>query len=200
MRKISNTREASTFPDWFSQGCVSCWRNHWVPGVTDNPFTLGSKWHQSWGCLRIKCASDLRGHQAALPKAALPTSYLSVSLPDTREGRKGACLLVLGGCRTAWIRQCPDWARPMFCFCWQNSLLKLQALETDLCSAFLTHQEEATQVHAAKEQIPTPTQSLSAEGADAEGKRVCWRWGAKGDWVLGHPHTRAQWLVAPSET
>ncbi|KAG8523047.1 Protein FAM13C, partial [Galemys pyrenaicus] len=48
-----------------------------------------------------------------------------------------------------------------------NSLLKLQALETDLCSAFLTNQEEATQVHGVKDPAPVSTQSVPAEGADA---------------------------------
>lgn len=60
----------------------------------------------------------------------------------------------------------------MFCFCWQNSLLKLQALETDLCSAFLTNQEEAAQVHGVKDPAPASTQSVPAEGADAPGKRL----------------------------
>lgn len=60
----------------------------------------------------------------------------------------------------------------MFCFCWQNSLLKLQAVETDLCSAFLTHQEEAAQVHGVKDPAPVSTQSVPAEGAGAAGKRL----------------------------
>ncbi|KAF6317164.1 family with sequence similarity 13 member C [Rhinolophus ferrumequinum] len=55
----------------------------------------------------------------------------------------------------------------MFCFCWQNSLLKLQALETDLCSAFLTNQEEAAQVHGVKDPAPASPQSVPAEEADA---------------------------------
>uniref|UniRef100_A0A8C6YS29 Family with sequence similarity 13 member C n=1 Tax=Nothoprocta perdicaria TaxID=30464 RepID=A0A8C6YS29_NOTPE len=54
---------------------------------------------------------------------------------------------------------------PMFCFCLQNSLLKLQALESDLCSAFLTAQEEAPQLPAAKEAAPASVQS----GAQADG-------------------------------
>lgn len=62
----------------------------------------------------------------------------------------------------------------MFCFCWQNSLLKLQALETDLCSAFLTNQEEAAQVHGLKDPDPVSTQSVLAEGADVAGKRLRW--------------------------
>nr|KAF6424860.1 family with sequence similarity 13 member C [Molossus molossus] len=49
----------------------------------------------------------------------------------------------------------------------ENSLLKLRALETDLCSAFLTNQEEAVQVHGVKDPAPAPTQSVPAEGADA---------------------------------
>ncbi|XP_019493946.1 PREDICTED: protein FAM13C isoform X2 [Hipposideros armiger] len=49
----------------------------------------------------------------------------------------------------------------------ENSLLKLQALETDLCPAFLTNQEEAAQVHGAKDPAPASTQSVPAEGADA---------------------------------
>ncbi|GAB5578395.1 protein FAM13C isoform X3 [Prionailurus iriomotensis] len=48
----------------------------------------------------------------------------------------------------------------------ENSLLKLQALETDLCSAFLTNQEEAAQVHGLKDPDPVSTQSVLAEGAD----------------------------------
>lgn len=65
-------------------------------------------------------------------------------------------------------------ASPMFCFCWQNSLLKLQALETDLCSAFLTNQEEAAQVHGLKDPTPASTHSVPVEGADAAGKRLGW--------------------------
>lgn len=65
-------------------------------------------------------------------------------------------------------------ASPMFCFCWQNSLLKLQALETDLCSAFLANQEEAAQVHGLKDPTPVSTQSVPVEGADAAGKRLGW--------------------------
>ncbi|KAI4555561.1 hypothetical protein MJG53_019251 [Ovis ammon polii x Ovis aries] len=49
----------------------------------------------------------------------------------------------------------------------ENSLLKLQAVETDLCSAFLTHQEEAAQVHGVKDPAPVSTQSVPAEGAGA---------------------------------
>lgn len=60
----------------------------------------------------------------------------------------------------------------MFCFCWQNSLLKLQALETDLCSAFLTNQEEAAQVHGVKDPAPASPQSVPAEEAEAAGKRL----------------------------
>jgi hypothetical protein len=59
----------------------------------------------------------------------------------------------------------------MFCFCWQNSLLKLQALESDLCSAILTNQEEAVQVHGFKDPAPASTQNVPADGADSAGKR-----------------------------
>ncbi|CAK7303958.1 Protein FAM13C [Vulpes lagopus] len=51
----------------------------------------------------------------------------------------------------------------------ENSLLKLQALETDLCSAFLTNQEEAAQVHGLKDPAPASTQSVPEEDADAAG-------------------------------
>uniref|UniRef100_A0A8B9QMY0 Family with sequence similarity 13 member C n=1 Tax=Apteryx owenii TaxID=8824 RepID=A0A8B9QMY0_APTOW len=55
---------------------------------------------------------------------------------------------------------------PMFCFCLQNSLLKLQALETDLCSAFLTTQEETPQLPASKDPAPSSVQtSVQADGA-----------------------------------
>lgn len=59
----------------------------------------------------------------------------------------------------------------MFCFCWQNSLLKLQALESGLCSAFLTTQEEDGQVHGAKDPAPASTQSVPADSVDPAGKR-----------------------------
>ncbi|KAM6184169.1 protein FAM13C isoform 2-T2 [Erethizon dorsatum] len=49
----------------------------------------------------------------------------------------------------------------------ENSLLKLQALESDLCSAFLTNQEGAAQVHEVKDPAPTPSQSVLADGADS---------------------------------
>lgn len=62
----------------------------------------------------------------------------------------------------------------MFCICWQNSLLKLQALESDLCSAFLANQEEAAQVHGVKDPAPAPTQSVPADGVDSAGKRQGW--------------------------
>ncbi|XP_042313983.1 protein FAM13C isoform X7 [Sceloporus undulatus] len=47
----------------------------------------------------------------------------------------------------------------------ENSLLKLQALETDLCSAFLPNQEESPQLPALKDPIPSsvPT-SVQADG------------------------------------
>lgn len=54
----------------------------------------------------------------------------------------------------------------MFCFCLQNSLLKLQALETDLCSAFLPAQEETPQLPAPKDTALSPAQSsVQADGA-----------------------------------
>lgn len=93
-------------------------------------------------------------------------------------------------------------ASPMFCFCWQSSLLKLRALETDLCSAFLTNQEEAVQVHGVKDPAPAPTQSVPAEGADAAGKRL----GGEGGpylysaWfslLLLHPELGTLWEAVP---
>ncbi|XP_056350920.1 protein FAM13C isoform X3 [Oenanthe melanoleuca] len=48
----------------------------------------------------------------------------------------------------------------------ENSLLKLQALETDLCSAFLPAQEETPQLPAPKDAAPSPAQSsVQADGA-----------------------------------
>ncbi|NXH38832.1 FA13C protein, partial [Dicaeum eximium] len=48
----------------------------------------------------------------------------------------------------------------------ENSLLKLQALESDLCSAFLPGQEEAAQLPAAKDTAPSAAQSsVQADGA-----------------------------------
>nr|XP_032604970.2 protein FAM13C isoform X6 [Taeniopygia guttata] len=48
----------------------------------------------------------------------------------------------------------------------ENSLLKLQALETDLCSAFLPAQEEIPQLPAPKDTAPSPAQSsVQADGA-----------------------------------
>ncbi|XP_030909018.2 protein FAM13C isoform X2 [Melopsittacus undulatus] len=48
----------------------------------------------------------------------------------------------------------------------ENSLLKLQALETDLCSAFLPTQEETSQLPASKDPAPSSTQtSVQADGA-----------------------------------
>ncbi|KAM9011723.1 protein FAM13C isoform 2-T2 [Ara ararauna] len=48
----------------------------------------------------------------------------------------------------------------------ENSLLKLQALETDLCSAFLPTQEETTQPPASKDPAPSSAQtSVQADGA-----------------------------------
>lgn len=48
----------------------------------------------------------------------------------------------------------------------ENSLLKLQALESGLCSAFLTTQEEDGQVHGAKDPAPASTQSVPADSVD----------------------------------
>ncbi|XP_032279801.1 protein FAM13C isoform X2 [Phoca vitulina] len=62
------------------------------------------------------------------------------------------------------------WSKDAFETCQdlnENSLLKLQALETDLCSAILTNQEEAAQVHGPKDPTPASTQSVPVEGADA---------------------------------
>ncbi|NXD86251.1 FA13C protein, partial [Halcyon senegalensis] len=48
----------------------------------------------------------------------------------------------------------------------ENSLLKLQALETDLCSAFLPTQEETPQLLAPKDPTPSSVQtSVQADGA-----------------------------------
>ncbi|KFO69517.1 Protein FAM13C, partial [Cuculus canorus] len=48
----------------------------------------------------------------------------------------------------------------------ENSLLKLQALETDLCSAFLPSQEETPQLPAPKDPAPSSVQtSVQADGA-----------------------------------
>ncbi|NXX15143.1 FA13C protein, partial [Podargus strigoides] len=48
----------------------------------------------------------------------------------------------------------------------ENSLLKLQALETDLCSAFLPTQEETPQLPASKDPAPSSVQtSVQADGA-----------------------------------
>uniref|UniRef100_A0A8B9IY13 Family with sequence similarity 13 member C n=1 Tax=Amazona collaria TaxID=241587 RepID=A0A8B9IY13_9PSIT len=66
-------------------------------------------------------------------------------------------------CQEAVMRFQPS---PMFCFCLQNSLLKLQALETDLCSAFLPTQEEITQLPASKDPAPSSAQtSVQADEA-----------------------------------
>uniref|UniRef100_A0A8C5IAF2 Family with sequence similarity 13 member C n=1 Tax=Junco hyemalis TaxID=40217 RepID=A0A8C5IAF2_JUNHY len=66
-------------------------------------------------------------------------------------------------CQEAVVRLQPS---PMFCFCLQNSLLKLQALETDLCSAFLPAQEETPQLPAPKDTAPSPAHSsVQADGA-----------------------------------
>ncbi|KAM4852612.1 protein FAM13C isoform 2-T2 [Thomomys bottae] len=50
----------------------------------------------------------------------------------------------------------------------ENSLLKLRALESDVCSAFLTNQEEAVQLHGSKDPpVPVSTQSLPVDGEDS---------------------------------
>ncbi|XP_074965634.1 protein FAM13C [Phalacrocorax aristotelis] len=50
----------------------------------------------------------------------------------------------------------------------ENSLLKLQALETDLCSAFLPTQEESPQLPAPKDPAPSSVQtSVQADGASS---------------------------------
>lgn len=99
--------------------------------------------------------------QSSLTEAAVATTLF---LPGA--GERGLQDLQIHCCALAISS-----ASPMFCFCWQNSLLKLQALETDLCSAFLTNQEEAVQVHGGKDPAPVSTQSVPAEGEDAAGKR-----------------------------
>nr|XP_032652673.1 protein FAM13C isoform X5 [Chelonoidis abingdonii] len=55
----------------------------------------------------------------------------------------------------------------MFCFCLHNSLLKLQALETDLCSAFLPTQEETPQLEAFKDPLASSSiqSSVQTDGA-----------------------------------
>ncbi|KAJ6661623.1 hypothetical protein lerEdw1_013862 [Lerista edwardsae] len=63
-------------------------------------------------------------------------------------------------------------ASPMFCFCLQNSLLKLQALETDLCSAFLPTQEETPQLPASKDSITSSIQSSLQGDGDSCGEPV----------------------------
>lgn len=100
--------------------------------------------------------------QPRQPEAVVPTALF-----PARSGK--SCLQEL---QTHCCALAIYLASPMFCFCWQNSLLKLQALETDLCSAFLTNQEEAVQVHGVKDPAPASTQSVPAEGADAAGKRL----------------------------
>ncbi|NXY67761.1 FA13C protein, partial [Glareola pratincola] len=60
----------------------------------------------------------------------------------------------------------------------ENSLLKLQALETDLCSAFLPAQEETPQLPTPKDPAPSSVQtSVQADGASC-GEPVP----AHGDW------------------
>uniref|UniRef100_A0A8C8UCW6 FAM13A-like domain-containing protein n=1 Tax=Peromyscus maniculatus bairdii TaxID=230844 RepID=A0A8C8UCW6_PERMB len=49
----------------------------------------------------------------------------------------------------------------------ESSLLKFQALESDLCSAFLMGQEEDGQVHGVKDPAPASTQSVPADNVDS---------------------------------
>ncbi|XP_040558508.1 protein FAM13C isoform X1 [Gallus gallus] len=59
-------------------------------------------------------------------------------------------------------------ATEQLCSVSENSLLKLQALETDLCSAFLTTQEETPQLPAPKDPAPSSVQtSVQADGASS---------------------------------
>ncbi|KAM6105697.1 protein FAM13C [Pterocles gutturalis] len=60
----------------------------------------------------------------------------------------------------------PEEAAEQFNSLNENSLLKLQALETDLCSAFLPTQEETAQLPAPKDPAPSSVQtSVQADGA-----------------------------------
>ncbi|XP_015721474.1 protein FAM13C isoform X2 [Coturnix japonica] len=59
-------------------------------------------------------------------------------------------------------------ATEQLCNLSENSLLKLQALETDLCSAFLPTQEETPQLPAPKDPAPSSVQtSVQADGASS---------------------------------
>ncbi|XP_010712522.2 protein FAM13C-like [Meleagris gallopavo] len=59
-------------------------------------------------------------------------------------------------------------ATEQLCSSTENSLLKLQALETDLCSAFLPTQEETPQLPAPKDPAPSSVQtSVQADGASS---------------------------------
>ncbi|XP_048802267.1 protein FAM13C isoform X6 [Lagopus muta] len=59
-------------------------------------------------------------------------------------------------------------ATEQLCSSSENSLLKLQALETDLCSAFLPTQEETPQLPAPKDPAPSSVQtSVQADGASS---------------------------------
>ncbi|XP_042719233.1 protein FAM13C isoform X2 [Lagopus leucura] len=59
-------------------------------------------------------------------------------------------------------------ATEQLCSSNENSLLKLQALETDLCSAFLPTQEETPQLPAPKDPAPSSVQtSVQADGASS---------------------------------
>ncbi|XP_051883583.1 protein FAM13C isoform X2 [Pristis pectinata] len=57
----------------------------------------------------------------------------------------------------------------MFCFCLQNSLMKLQTLDVDLCSAFLPSPEERSATQCSKEQAPQIGRNGTAdEGSSGE--------------------------------
>ncbi|XP_052533197.1 protein FAM13C isoform X5 [Tympanuchus pallidicinctus] len=59
-------------------------------------------------------------------------------------------------------------ATEQLCSSSENSLLKLQAIETDLCSAFLPTQEETPQLPAPKDPAPSSVQtSVQADGASS---------------------------------
>uniref|UniRef100_H3AU09 Family with sequence similarity 13 member C n=1 Tax=Latimeria chalumnae TaxID=7897 RepID=H3AU09_LATCH len=57
----------------------------------------------------------------------------------------------------------------MFCFCLQSSLLKLQALEADLCSTFLSSQEDGAQVQGHKDPCSQLNHSCQADETSSGG-------------------------------
>uniref|UniRef100_W5MHV9 Family with sequence similarity 13 member C n=1 Tax=Lepisosteus oculatus TaxID=7918 RepID=W5MHV9_LEPOC len=57
----------------------------------------------------------------------------------------------------------------MFCFCLQSSFLKLQALDVDLCSAFVPSQEDSAQIQGNKEQSLPTARSVQAEESSNPG-------------------------------